>query len=114
MGLDFKHIKGDTFEAVNFAMTSGALLSPIDLTGAVIKMQLRKQACDLVKVISLTSVLSDGITITNPALGLFKINKQIINIDPYNYVYDIEITFGSGVVKTYISGLFLVTPDITR
>lgn len=114
MGLDFKHIKGDTFEAVNFAITSGVIPTAIDLTGAIIKMQLRKQACDLVKVLSLTSVASAGITITNAANGLFKINKQIINIDPFNYVYDIEITFGSGVVKTYISGFFLVTPDITR
>lgn len=114
MGLDFRHIKGDTFEAVNFAMTSGVIPVPIDLTGAVIKMQLRKKACDIVKALSLTSVGSAGLTITNPALGLFKINKQIINIDPFNYVYDIEITFGSGVVKTYIKGFFLVTPDITR
>ena len=114
MGLDFKHIKGDTFEAVNFAMTSGLVPVAIDLTGAVIKMQLRKQACDLVKVLSLTSVASAGITITNASGGLFKINKQIINIDPFNYVYDIEIVFGNGEVKTYISGFFLVTPDITR
>ncbi len=114
MGLDFKHIKGDTFEAVNFAMTTGVPAVAINLTGAVIKMQLRKQACDLVKVLSLTSVLSAGITITNPISGLFKINKQIINIDPFNYVYDIEITFTDGSVKTYISGFFNVSPDITR
>jgi hypothetical protein len=113
MGLDFKHIKGDTFEAVNFVMTTGVIPVAIDLTGAVIKMQLRK-SCDIVKALSLTSVLNAGITITNASGGLFKINKQIINIDPFNYVYDIEITFSSGVVKTYISGLFNVTPDITR
>lgn len=114
MGLDFKHIKGDTFEAVNFAMTTGLIPVAIDLTGAVIKMQLRKQSCDIVKALSLTSVANAGLTITNAAGGLFKINKQIINIDPFNYVYDIEITFASGAVKTYISGFFNVTPDITR
>mgnify|MGYP003652854388 CR=1 FL=1 len=112
MGLDFKHIKGDTFEAVNFSITVNSV--SIDLTNYVIKMQLRKQACDVIKSLSLTSVGNAGITITNGVGGLFKINKQIINIDPFNYVYDIELVSSLGVVKTYISGFFNISPDITR
>ena len=98
MSLNFEHIKGDTFEAVNFA---------------VIKMQLKKE-CGGVIALNLTSVASAGLTITNAAGGLFKINKQIINIPEYNYVYDIEITFSDGTVKTWVEGNFVIKCDITR
>jgi hypothetical protein len=61
----------------------------------------------------LTSVASAGITITNATGGLFKINQQIINIEVFNYIYDIQLTLASGVVKTYVSGTFSITPEIT-
>lgn len=111
MGLNFSHIKGDTFEAVNFAVVKNTVA--LSLTGAVIKMQLKKE-CDGVAILSLTSVASAGLTITNAAGGLFKINQQIINIPEFNYVYDIQITFADGTVKTWVEGNFVVKCDITR
>lgn len=111
MSLNFEHIKGDTFEAVNFAVIKNAVV--LNLTGAVIKMQLKKE-CGGVPILSFTTVASAGLTITNAAGGLFKINKQIINIPEYNYVYDIEITFSDGTVKTWVEGNFVVKCDITR
>jgi hypothetical protein len=76
-------------------------------------MQLRKEYGGI-PVLSLTSVASAGITITNASNGLFKINQQIIDICAFNYLYDIEIEFGDGTVKTYISGNFLIKNDVTR
>ena len=76
-------------------------------------MQLRKEYGGVI-FLSLTSVASAGITITNAATGLFKINRQIINIDAYNYIYDIELIKADGTIKTYISGNFYVTNDVTR
>lgn len=111
MGLNFTHIKGDTFNAVPFELKINTVA--VDLTGAVIKMQLKKCATDTTPALSLTSVSSAGITITNAASGLFKINEQIINIEPYNYIYDMQFTFASGEVKTYINGQFTITQDIT-
>ncbi len=111
MSLNFSHIKGDTFEAVNFAVVKNTVA--LNLTGAVIKMQLKKE-CGGVAILSFTSVASAGLTITNAAGGLFKINKQIINIPEYNYLYDIEITFADGTVKTWVEGNFVVKCDITR
>jgi hypothetical protein len=111
MSLNFSHIQGDTFEAVNFAVIKNAVV--LNLTGAVIKMQLKKE-CGGVAILSFTSVASAGLTITNAAGGLFRINKQIINISEYNYVYDIEITFADGTVKTWVEGNFVVKCDITR
>lgn len=112
MSLQFKHIKGDTFDEVAFQLNIDNVAA--NLTGAVIKMQLRKKYCDVTPALSLTSVASAGITITNAVGGQFKINQQIIDIEVYNYVYDIQITFSSGVVKTYIQGGFNVEPEVTR
>jgi hypothetical protein len=111
MALDFTHKKGDTFEAVNFQMLVNTV--PLNLTGATLRMQLRKEYGGVV-FLSLTSVASVGITITTPASGLFKINKQIINLDSANYIYDIELIKADGTIKTYISGNFYITNDVTR
>jgi NADH:ubiquinone oxidoreductase subunit K len=109
--MNFTHKKGDTFEAVNFEILVNSVA--LNLTGATLRMQLRKEFGGVV-FLSLTSVASAGITITNAVSGLFKINKQIINIDASNYIYDIELTKADGTVKTYINGNFLISNDITR
>jgi len=111
MALDFTHIKGDSFEAVNFQMLVNSVA--LNLTGCTLRMQLRKEYGGVI-FLSLTSVASAGITITNAATGLFRINKQIINIDANTYIYDIELIKSDGTIKTYISGNFYVTNDVTR
>lgn len=111
MALDFTHIKGDTFEAVNFELLVNTVA--LNLTGCTLRMQLRKEYGGIV-YLSLTSVASAGITITSAANGLFKINKQVINIEAANYIYDIELIKADGTVKTYISGNFSITNDVTR
>jgi hypothetical protein len=111
MSLNFSHIQGDTFESVNFEVIKNS--TALNLTGVIIKMQLKKE-CGGVPILSFTSVANAGITITNAANGLFKINKQIINIPEFNYVYDIEITFSDGTVKTWVEGTFSIKCDITR
>jgi hypothetical protein len=111
MALDFTHIKGDTFEAVNFELLVNTVA--LNLTGCTLRMQLRKEYGGIV-YLSLTSVANAGITITSAANGLFKINKQVINIEAANYIYDIELIKSDGTVKTYISGNFLITNDVTR
>ena len=112
MSLNFSHIKSDTFDQVNFELKVNTVVK--NLTGAVIRMQLRKTADDTTPALSLTSVGGAGITITSPTTGLFKINTQIINIPVYDYEYDIEIEFADGTVKTYVQGIFSITQEITR
>jgi hypothetical protein len=109
--MNFTHIKGDTFDEVAFSIKINNV--DLDLTGATIKMQLKRPADLTVTILSLTSVASAGITITNPSGGLFKINEQIIDIEVFNYAYDIQLTLASGVVKTYVSGTFNITKEIT-
>lgn len=109
MEYNFTHKQGDTFKAVNFAVTGTPTLPTI----ATVKMQLRKECGGLV-ALNLTSVASAGITIVDAVTGLFKINEQIINIPEYNYLYDIQITFVDGIIRTWLSGSFNVECDITR
>lgn len=111
MSLNLQALRNDTFEEMPFALFKNG--SPLNLTGAVIRMQLRKVAGGTIGL-SLTSVANAGITITNASQGLFKINKQIISAEAHDYLYDIEIDFQDGTVKTWISGNFLITNDITR
>jgi hypothetical protein len=111
MSYNFTHIKGDTFDEMPFAIVKNSVA--LNLTGATIRMQLRSECGGLI-ALSLTSVASAGITITNAAGGLFKINKQIINIASGNYLYDLEIVFADTSVKTWLSGEFLIECDITR
>ena len=103
--------RGDTFNEVPFEILIDDVA--LNLTGAIIKMQVKKDACSSA-VLSLTSVASAGITITNAVNGQFKINEQIINIKPCNYQYDIQIELESGEIKTYLGGLFQVVKTITE
>lgn len=112
MSLNFSHIKGDTFDQVNFELKVNDVVK--NLTGAIIRMQLRTNPDSVTPALSLTSVSGAGITITSPTTGLFKINEQIIDIPVYDYEYDIEIKFADNTVKTYVSGIFSITQEITR
>ena len=112
MALNFTHTKGDTFNEVAFEVKKNG--TALNLTGATIKMQLRKEYSDVSPTLALTSVSNAGLTITNATSGHFKINEQIINIEVFNYVYDIQFTLASGEVKTYVKGGFNVTPEVTR
>lgn len=109
--MNFTHIKGDTFEAVNFEILING--SPIDLTNCVLRMQLRKEYGGVI-IKSFTTIGGDGLTITNGTLGLFKINKQIIDVTAFSYLYDMELDYQNGDVKTYIKGNFTITNDVTR
>jgi len=111
MGLNFEHKKGDTFEAVNFAIKVDD--AAIDLTDARIRMQLKKE-CGGRSYLSLTTILNAGLTITDALLGKFKINKQVIDIESGKYIYDIEIKFADNSVKTWINGEFIINCEVTE
>lgn len=109
--LNFSTKRGDTFDEVLFELKKDG--TAIDLTGAIIKMQLRKAAGGPI-FLEFTSASSAGITITDASAGKFKINSVIINLEANVYLYDIEITFASGEVRTWVSGQFTILNDITR
>jgi hypothetical protein len=109
--LNLQALRNATFDEVNFQISIDDTF--VNLTGCVIKMQVKKNACSS-PLLSLTSVDSAGITITNANVGEFKINEQIINLPACDYEYDIQITFVDGSKKTYVGGLFQVVKTITN
>lgn len=110
------HLKGDTFDGVIFTVSVNSV--PLNLTDASFKMTLVKQAPQKdikvkTPVLTLTSP-SGGLSLVNGPLGKFQINKQIINIPPDVYAYDIQITLADGTVKTYVKGTWKILQDITK
>lgn len=103
--LNFTTKRGDTFKQTDFQININEI--PLDLTGGLVKIQLRKEA-------GAPIALEPSITIFNPTNGEFCIDEQIIDIQACSYKYDIQITQENGEVDTWVSGLFTITDDITR
>jgi hypothetical protein len=87
---------------------------PVDLTGATAKMQMRPSAGSAVLVLELSS--ANGRIAVNPAgkLNLLVSAEDTGLLPVKSGVYDLEVTFTSGVVKKLIRGSYLVTPEVTR
>lgn len=105
------HHKGDTFEGVQFTLLNSSDSSPVDLTGASIRIQFRARAKNGSLKQELTS--ADGITITDAVNGVFKIDSFLIDWRPQIYYYDVQITFPTSLIKTYIQGTLKVIQDTT-
>lgn len=104
-------LRGDTWPGItSITITTNGV--PVSLSAASIKMQLRE---DLDSPVTLElSTDNGGIVITNALSGTFQIPPQIINIPFDTYNYDIQVTYPSGIIKTYITGTWQITPDITE
>jgi hypothetical protein len=100
--------RNDTW-AQTFAITANDVA--VDLSGSTILIQVRTKPTSTDVVLSL--VTGTSITIGGVGKNEITLNK-IVNIAAGNYVYDMNVTFPSGLVKTYIWGTFLVQEDITR
>jgi len=100
------HISGDTFSGVQFEVLVNA--SALNLTGAAIKMQLKESASS--KMIAEFSVANSKLEITDAVAGKFSFKKQIVEVCPKNYVYDIEIILANNDKHTYIKGTWKINP----
>jgi hypothetical protein len=104
-------IKGDTYDAVLFTITVNGVA--IDLTDAIITMDMRLTPTG-VAAKSFTTVASGGITILNPpTAGKFELDSWDVDIDAGKYVYDVQIEFETGDIRTYVGGSFEVIQDVT-
>ena len=103
-------VDGDSFEFMQFNLVD-ANDNPIDLTGVTVKIQFRKEAYNgkLVKEIDTTS----GINWIDQTLGQFKIDSFIIDWGDGKYYYDIQYTYPTGEVKTYVYGYVNVLKQVT-
>jgi hypothetical protein len=95
--------------AQTFSITSNDVA--VDLSGCTILIQVRTKPTSTDVVLSLAT--GSSITIGGVGKNEITLNK-VVDIAAGNYVYDMNVTFPSGLVKTYIYGSFLVQEDITR
>jgi len=95
--------------AQTFSITSNDVA--VDLSGCTILIQVRTKPTSTDVALSLAT----GTSITIGGVGNNEITlNKVVDIAAGNYVYDMNVTFPSGLVKTYIYGTFLVQEDITR
>ena len=107
--LNASFVQGDTF-ALAFSGSTGG--TPINLTGAVIKMTIQAEN-DI-----FLSTLNGGISITNAANGQFTVNMpsaQTALILPGVYLYDlwIESSVSPPIENQYIAGVLSVLESVT-
>lgn len=114
---DFKTQRsGDTVKGVKMTITRTSMgtTTPIDLTGMVIRMQVKKDKC-FDAIVDLSSANAGEITIEDAVNGVFCIEDFICpSVKTFSYIHDIEFTYPNGVVETYLSGKFPIQGDVTN
>jgi len=105
--LDIQMWRNDTWGQA-FTITSNS--SPVNLSGSTITIQIRK-GCG--GTLSLTLTNGSGITIGGVGNNQVTVSK-LIDIAKGNYVWDMNVAFSGGVVKTYLTGDFIVYDDVTK
>tara|TARA_R110000824_G_scaffold119531_1_gene273653 strand:- start:37 stop:375 length:339 start_codon:yes stop_codon:yes gene_type:complete len=102
------HYKGDTFDEITFTIKEDTVA--VDLTGAVIKMDFRKNTNT--GTLKQSFIIGSGLTVVNAVGGVFKLDSFINDWDTDTYFYDAEITFADGIIRTYFKGSLSVNQDI--
>lgn len=93
-----EHNSGDTFPGVAFTATLND--EAISLVGAVIRMYVGGK---------IYSTTTGEIQITDAAGGKFQLKEQIIVLPVLTHNYEIEVTFSTGKVRTYVKGTWTIT-----
>jgi hypothetical protein len=86
--------------------------TPIDLSGSTILIQVRPTPSSSTIALEL-STDDSSISIGSITMNQITLNK-IVDVPAGAYVYDMNVTFPSGEVKTYLWGNFIVSEDISK
>lgn len=113
---DFTINQGETFRVVfGVEQASCGRGSPVDLTGAVAKMQIRATHKSPTVILDL---YEEGfITIPQPLLGEILINVPADVTAEFTFgsaVYDLEIHYSNGDVSRLVEGRMALSPEVTR
>lgn len=103
------HVTGDTFAGVQFEVLINN--APLDLTDADIYMHVKETSVSKEKTVFSTA--NGKLEINDATAGKFKFKKQIVDLFPKKYVYDIEIHLSDGNIHTYIEGTWLIKRGVT-
>ena len=86
--------------------------TPVDLSGCTILIQVRPTPTSATIALTL-STADSSISIGGVNRNQITLNKKV-DVTAGSYVYDMNVTFPSGEVKTYIWGNFIVQEDISK
>jgi hypothetical protein len=105
------HRQGDTWDGINSICIQVNGI-PANLTGASIKADFRR-SIDSPVVLSFSST-NGSIIVTDASGGIIQFPPRLIKIPPGKYFYDLQVTYPTGVVKTYFSGTWIIISDFTK
>jgi hypothetical protein len=105
-------IKGDTFTGLKMTFYDGVGLekTPMDLTGASVVIAFKKGAGQ--NAVFAFKTLDATITIPDPESGEIFLQPRLMDYPAMTYIFDVEVTFLSGTVKTYFKGNWRVCQDV--
>lgn len=111
------HKKGDTWDGFKFKIEDETeidsdVYEPRDLSGCEIIAQFRTNPNG--SVIFEFKTDDDTITIPTPENGEFILMPRIINVPAMTYVFDVQITYPSGVIESFDPDYFKIIQDISR
>ena len=101
--------KGNTFNGTQLTFTNQSDGTPLDLTGAILLMEIKKSFSSLP---TKTFTTTGGLTIISAVEGVVQIDKFLVTESPFKYLYDLQITFPNGDVNTYLTGTFEVKQNL--
>ncbi len=104
--------KGDTFTGrkMSFYNGKGDTKTPMNLTGAsiVIAFKIAKGQ----KAIFTFKTADNTITIPTPTNGEIFLQERKMDYPPTNYIFDVEVTFAGGRVKTFFTNYWKICQDV--
>jgi hypothetical protein len=107
------HISGDTWTGIS-SITIQENGSAVNLTDCDVFIQIRSDRNLASPVFLEMSSYNNRAGVSIPSLGVISIPSQEIDIPTGDYVYDLQINFPTGEVKTYLKGNFKILPHTTR
>jgi hypothetical protein len=96
--------------------STGTIITPIDLTGSVLKLALRRQETDHEAVILVYSP-DGGIEFSNPTQGQFQIvitRKLLLDVGAGSYFVDLVRLMPNGYQERVWEGVAIVVEGTTR
>lgn len=104
------HMSGDTWRGLTLTLSVNG--APMNLTGATVKMQMRK--APTASNAEYTWSTADGsISITNAAAGQLAVNKRVVS-GTGSLHFDLQVTTADGDVRTMVRGTMNLIQDVTR
>lgn len=106
------HYRGDTWAGFT-AYFMDAYDNPVDLTGASIRMHVKRSVSDAEPLLE-WSTADETIEILNASAGRYRVLGRIVDLPGRHYEYDVEAVLSDGTVITMLAGCWEIIDDVTR